>query len=370
MAPSRILAKALQPGDTVAFVSLSARLNGIFPEPIKRASSLFESHGYKVRVFFTPNENSGIQSGIADRLSELRVALVDPTISAVICTIGGETFTELLPALVADSELQEQVRANPKVVVGYSDNTGLHWFLHALTGLRTFYGPTAIPELGTADSQDDQATPLAFCVSSLFKAITKAEPLGKIPRSSFYAPDHPAFFQDSQSLEVQKVVSSPAWAWLRPGRARGRLFGGLLGTVVRLNGVRALAPDWRGRIIFLETAVSEADDIGAVRTAFADLVAQGVFDSAAGLVVGRPFGYDSDEARNEYAEVITSLLCDASHGPIAENRFPILFNVDIGHTTPMVTLPFDALAVLDSESDQFEVLEAGVEGRSRRGGYI
>ena len=361
MAPSRILAKALQPGDTIAFVSLSARLNEIFPDALTRATSLFQSHGYKVRVLFTPRPDPDLQCGIADRLSELRDALLDPAIAAVICTIGGETFTELLPALVADTALLAHVRANPKVVVGYSDNTGLHWLLHALTGLRTFYGPTAIPELGTADARDDQESPLKFCIDALLNAVAKAKPLGKIPRSPVYAPEHPAFFQDPTSVEVQKVQPAPAWEWLRPGKAQGRLFGGLLGAVVRLNGVRMIAPDWRDRIVFLETAASEADDLGAVRTAFADLIAQGLFDSAAGLVVGRPFGFDSDEARKEYAQVITSLLCDARHGPLADNRFPILFNVDIGHTTPMVTLPFDALAVLDSETDVLAVLEAGVE---------
>ncbi|OAA80322.1 peptidase u61 ld-carboxypeptidase a [Akanthomyces lecanii RCEF 1005] len=310
MAPSSILAKALQPGDTIAFVSLSARLNDIFPDTLARATSLFQSHGYKVRVLFTSRQDPDVQCGIADRLGELREAMLDPDIAAVVCTIGGETFTELLPALVVDAALHAQVRANPKVVVGYSDNTGLHWLLHTLTGLRTFYGPTAIPELGTADVRDDQESPLTFCVNALFKAVTKAEPLG---------------------------------------------------AVVRLNGVHAIAPDWRDRIVFLETAVSEADDLGAVRTAFADLIAQGVFDAAAGLVVGRPFGYDSKEAREEYAQVITSLLCDTHHGPLAGNRFPILFNVDIGHTTPMVTLPIGALAVLDSETDEFAILEAGVE---------
>lgn len=361
MVPSGILAKALQPGDTIAFVSLSARLNEIFPEALTRAASLFESHGYKVRVLFTPRQEPDVQRGIADRLAELREALLDPAIAAVVCTIGGETFTELLPALVADEALHAHVRANPKVVVGYSDNTGLHWFLHALTGLRTFYGPTAIPELGTADVRDGQESPLSFCVDALVRAVAKAEPLGSVPRSAMYAPEHPAFFQDPTSVEVQKLVPSPAWKWLRPGKARGRLFGGLLGAVVRLNGIRRIAPEWRGRILFLETAVSEADDLGAVRTAFADLIAQGVFDSAAGLVVGRPFGFDSNEARAEYAHVITSLLCDTRHGPLADNRFPILFNVDIGHTTPMVTLPINALATLDSEADEFAVLEAGVE---------
>jgi muramoyltetrapeptide carboxypeptidase LdcA involved in peptidoglycan recycling len=97
--------------------------------------------------------------------------------------------------------------------------------------------------------------------------------------------------------------------------------------------------------------------IHRVKAGIADLIAQGVFDEAAGLVVGRPFGYDSEEAREEYAGVITGLLCE---GRLAEKKFPILFNVDIGHTTPMVTLPFDVLAELDSERDRFAILEPAV----------
>lgn len=358
---ANILAKALQPNATIGFVSLSARLNHIFPAAVERAQALFEKHGYKVKVFYTPAaDDASIQSGIADRLAELRSALTDPTVSAIVCTIGGECFTELLPGLVADTDLQAHVRANPKIIVGYSDNTGLHWFLNATTGLRTFYGPTAIPELGTSDSLEDEASPLAFCARSLFSVIAKGEALGPIPRSLYYAPDHPEFFQDPDSVQVQKLAPTPAWEWLRPGKAQGRLFGGLLPAVARLNGVRSIAPDWKGRIVFLETSVAEAEDIGAVRTAFADLVAQGVFDSAAGLVVGRPFGYDTEEARKEYTDVIKGLLCNGSE-PVPRNSFPILFNVDIGHTTPMVTLPFDALAELDSEKGHFAVLEPGVE---------
>lgn len=355
-----VLAKSLQTGDTIAFVSLSARLNDVFPAALARANTLFTNRGYKVQVLFTPtDDDSDIQSGIASRLNELRSALRDPSISAIICTIGGETFTELLPALIADTDLHAHVRAHPKIVVGYSDNTGLHWALHALTGLRTFYGPTAIPELGTADDVNDVGSPLAFCLRGMLDAVANSQPLGAVPRSSLYAPEHPAFFQTPSSVEVQKLSPSPKWEWLRPGKAQGRLFGGLLHAVVRLNGVRAIAPDWSGRIIFLETSAGEVDDVGAVRTAFADLVAQGVFDAAAGLVVGRPFGYDSEEARREYSDVITGLLC-GDHSAVAGNEFPILFNVDFGHSSPTITLPYDVLAELDSEGDKFQLLESGV----------
>lgn len=360
--PSTILPPPLQPGATIAFVSPSARLNNIIPAAVSRAKALFTAQGYQVRELFTPD--TGIQSSITNRLSELRTALTDPSISAVVCTIGGPSFTELLPALLADTELHAAVRANPKVVVGYSDITGLHWFLHATTGLRTFYGPCPIPELGEVRAEEDKAhevSALAFCAKHLFRAITDPAPIGDVARSPTYAPDPAVMFTEPGSTARPRLAPTSGWTWLRPGRAEGRLFGGCLTVMARLGGVRGVVPDWRGRIVFIETALADGEvagvPLGRVRAGVADLIAQGVFEDAAGLVVGRPFGYDSPKARAQYAGVITELLCE---GRLAEKKFPILFNVDIGHTTPMVTLPFDALAVLDSEKDQFAILDSAL----------
>ncbi|KAI0157159.1 peptidase [Hypoxylon sp. FL1284] len=357
--PSPLLPRALEPGATVALVSPSARLNNVLPTVIARAATVLRGRGYEVREIFTPD--TGIQSSIANRLAELRAAFSDPAVSAIICTIGGSTFTELLPALVADAELHAIIRANPKIVVGYSDITGLHWFLHALTGLRTFYGPGIIPELGEPRDVNDKTSPLAFCLDNLLRAVASRAPIGDVPRSSTYAPGLAPFFTSPSSLDLLPLSPTPPWTWIRPGRAEGRLFGGCLTVVARLAGVRAIAPDWRGRVVFLETAMAEDEVLGnplyRVQAGIADLIAQGVFEEAAGLVVGRPFGYDSPEMREQYVGVIRELLCE---GRLADKKFPILFSVDIGHTTPMVTLPFDALAVLDSEKDQFSILEPGV----------
>ncbi len=340
-------------------ISPSARLNDKLPDVMSRASAVLTARGYQVRTFFTPD--TGIQSSISNRLSEIRSAFGDPTISAIICTIGGPSFTELLPALLRDTELHSRIRAHPKIVVGYSDISGLHWFLHAVAGLRTFYGPGAIPELGAPNSVEDKASPLAFCAEHLFDAIEKPEPIGDVARSPTYAPKLAPFFWDPPSTKPPDLAAAPAWTWLRGGKASGRLFGGCLTVVARLGGVRAIVPDWRGRIVFLETATGEDDESGnsieRVQAGFADLIAQGVFEDAAGLVVGRPFGYNTEARRDEYAGVIRGLFCE---GDLAEKPFPILFNVDFGHTTPMVTLPFDVLAELDSEKDRFAIVEAAV----------
>ncbi|KAI1136230.1 peptidase [Hypoxylon sp. FL0543] len=356
--PATIIPKALEPGATIAFVSPSFRANDEYSTVISRAASMLERRGYKVRILF--NKDTGVQSSIANRLAELRTAFSDPSISAISCTIGGSSLNELLPALTADTELHGIIRANPKIVVGYSDITCLHWFLHAFTGLRTFYGPGALPELGEPTSVDDDTTALAFCVKHLFSAISNRDPIGDFPRSLTYAPKISTVFSEPASTQPPELVPNAGWIWIRPGKARGRLFGGCLTVMARMNGVRSIVPDWRGRIVFFETAIGEDEVSGnplyRVRAGIADLIAQGVFEEAAGLVIGRPFGYDSPEMREEYIGVVRELLCE---GPLAKN-FPILFNIDIGHTTPIATLPFDALATLDSEEDKFAILESAV----------
>lgn len=355
---STVIPPALKPGATIAFISPSLRLNHVFPAAIARAKKALEDRGYNVCIFYE-KDSDGIQASIDNRVTEIRAAFLDASISAVICTIGGSSFTELLPRLIADEELGCAIRDNPKIVVGMSDNTGLHWFLNGVGGLRTFYGPSAIPELGTADALDGDKTPRSLCFSHLFNLITKTEALGDILQPIAYAPKHPQFFDNPDSLDIQEVVPAPALQWLRPGKGQGRLFGGSVTVAARLNGMRHITPNWKGRMLFFETAEGP-DDLDNIRIAVADLIAQGVFEEAAGLVIGRPIGFDTEEQQGQYIKIFKELLCEGTLGK-AKNQFPILFNVDFGHTTPMVTLPYDALAELDSEADRFTILEAGVQ---------
>ena len=87
------------------------------------------------------------------------------------------------------------------------------------------------------------------------------------------------------------------------------------------------------------------------RVLMADLVNMGVIGKISGLVLGRPFAHD-EKMRREFEEAMLD-QCDGTD-------FPILANVDVGHTTPMVTIPLNAMVRLNSEKDEFTVLEAGV----------
>ncbi|OHF01073.1 LD-carboxypeptidase [Colletotrichum orchidophilum] len=393
--PPPLIPKSLPPNAKIALVSPSARVNNLVPDALARSQTLLQNLGYTVTTLFTPtsedldpvtSQGEPIPAGIRNRLAELRAAFADPSVDMVLCTVGGATATELIPYLVEDEILQRLIRENPKIFVGYSDITVLHWCLRALTGLRTFYGPCAVANLGEAVTstpssvssfdfsqepreikQQDDGYLQDFQLAHLLRTLTTPnKPPGPFPRSTFYAPVIPPYFlgpSTRTSTTPRTLLPSPAWTWLRKGRrAEGPLFGGCLTVVARIQGIPRISPDWKGKIMFLESATAEADmtkgnPLGRVRQAFADLAARGLFEEIAGLVVGRPYGYNTERERAEYAATIQGLLCK---GRLENTTFPILMNVDVGHTAPLVTLSMDALAVLDSEKDEFSITQAVV----------
>ncbi|RAK80035.1 S66 peptidase family protein [Aspergillus fijiensis CBS 313.89] len=350
-----ILPPALRPGDTIALVSPSARLNSILPTPLHRGRLFLESLGFRVRIIYTPYpEPSTIADSIRIRTGELHEAFGDPTVQAIICTIGGQHANELLPHL--DYEL---IRANPKIFVGYSDTTFLHYALESRAGLRTFYGPSVLTDFADVH-------PLPLTVEHLLHVLTGSQgaggAVGLVPRSPRCAVEHNDFqFGRDASVEPRVTGPAPPWRWVRRGRAEGKLYGGTVHIVERLQGTVFAPASWQGHVLLLESAtgfdtIERPYSVARFRGNLVDLALSGVLGEISGLVVGRGYKYD-ERMQEELAAVIVEVL-DVVVG--RKDELPVLMNVDVGHTSPFVTLPFGARVRLDSERDEFVVLEAGV----------
>ena len=112
---------------------------------------------------------------------------------------------------------------------------------------------------------------------------------------------------------------------------------------------------YKDRILFLELPEGD-NDPGTpfppemARCHVTDLRNAGILDGICGLVLGRPYRYD--EAMRE--RLWEDMVLEQCYG----FGFPILANVDTGHSDPILTLPLDALGVLDSEGDEFGILES------------
>ena len=130
--------------------------------------------------------------------------------------------------------------------------------------------------------------------------------------------------------------------------------GGCLPSMLQLAGTKYF-PSYRGCILLLENPEGEVFNgplpYEQTRSLMADLVNLGIFEEIIGLVIGRPYKYD-DEQKEDFKQMVLDQC--------RQSIFPILFNVDIGHTDPMLTIPLNALASLNSERDEFAIVESGV----------
>ena len=77
----------------------------------------------------------------------------------------------------------------------------------------------------------------------------------------------------------------------------------------------------------------------------------GVFDGLQGVLFGRPMGY-SDEDKEALREVILERTTGRD--------FPVITDMDFGHTAPQFVLPIGCRARIDSDERTFSILESAV----------
>jgi muramoyltetrapeptide carboxypeptidase LdcA involved in peptidoglycan recycling len=341
-----IIPAPLQPGDTVAFVSPSLRLNQVYTQALARAKQCLVKQGFKVLIIDGGEPSGDFNDQISQRCEEIHEAFRRPEVKAIITTVGGSNSHELLPHL--DYQL---IKENPKIFCGYSDTTSLHYGIFTQTGLQTFYGPMAIYPLG------EHPEPLPFTVENFLRVITElgSQPLGGVPYSLEWSPEFIKFWANPARLLRRRLQPNPGWRWLRTGSAQGRIFGGCMEPMMHMPGTK-FWPDFTDRILLLETSVGENPEQGipleVVAAQLATLRNLGVFWRITGLVMGRPYGY-SDSQKKRLDQVILDHTRDLT--------FPILVDVDIGHTDPLLTIPLNTMVSLDSVENSFSFLEASVQ---------
>ncbi|HEY5062822.1 MAG TPA: LD-carboxypeptidase, partial [Gemmatimonadaceae bacterium] len=130
--------RKLNPGDTVAAISLSWGGPGAFPHRYKAGKDQF-TKTFGVNVVETTNalrDPAWLARNPEARADDIMEAFAEPRINGIVSTIGGDESMRILRHL--DLEI---IAANPKIVLGYSDTTVTHLACYK-AGLTTFYGPS------------------------------------------------------------------------------------------------------------------------------------------------------------------------------------------------------------------------------------
>ncbi len=335
----------LEKGDTIGIVSPSSGLANLFPHRVEKGKRMLEEMGFNVVFSKHSLEKWGWTSGSPfDRTNDLHEMFSRRDIKAIICTIGGNHSNQLLKYI--DFDL---VAKNKKIFLGYSDITVLHYAFAQKSNLRTFYGPCLMPEFG------EYPEILPYTLKFFKSALMKTDPIGKIVQSDTWTDEFLDWFKKEDLTRPRTMNESKGYEWWQEGKAEGQIIGGAIPTLTYLAGTEYWI-DPKGKLFFID--IPEGDYPGEpfskswLDTFLSNMDNLGVFSSISGLIIGRPYGYQNKD-NEELKEIMGKYTKD--------HNFPILFNVNLGHTSPIITLPFGAKAIIDSENNNFEILESGVK---------
>ncbi len=330
-----LLPKSLKVGKEVAFVSPSAGLAKTFRYRVIRAKKWFEKEGYKVS-FGKHFWKEGYIAGEPEERAEDLNAAMDK--DAIIPLVGGDHSIQLLRFI----DYKKFKKKRP-IFVGFSDITVLHLAFYKMTKVVTFYGPMVLSQFG-------DVKPHQYTIKYFFKAVRDGF-IGKAEVSNYTD----AFYDWAiYKNKVRKLTRKNKYIWIKEGYAEGDLLGGCLPSILRVAGTKYF-PNFKRKIIFIETPEDDPGEPYTIDKVDADLlqlIEIGVFDKAQGLVVGIPYRY-SEKMKREFYELLKRRF--------ESFDFPILANVNFGHTNPIITIPYGVKAILDSNKNSFEIVGRSVK---------
>lgn len=327
--PQVIFPQKLKPGDEVRVVSPATSL-AVIPQG-QRNLARRALGGLGLRVTFSQHaaeSDEFTSSSIRSRVEDLHAAFANPQVKAILTTLGGYNSNQLLRYL--DYDL---IRDNPKVFCGYSDITALQNAIFARTGLVTYSGP----HFTTFAMQKG----IEYTLDHFVWCLMEPGPYGVLPAPHW---SNDAWYQDQENRVFHP---NTGYQVIRSGRARGRLLGGNLSTIVLLNGTEYM-PSLEGTLLLLE------DDGESTPPVFdrqlQSLIHQPGFSGVRGLIIGR-----FEIASGMTPEKLRYIL-----GTKKElTNIPIVTDASFGHTTPQFTFPVGGIGELIAGDGQvqFSILQ-------------
>ncbi len=299
----------LKKNDTIGICAPSAGV-GKKLESFEQSLSKLKQEGYNiletknVRIF---NERGGTAQ---ERGAELNSLFENDSVNFVMAAAGGDFLDEMLP-YISFQTLQQ----HPKWLMGASDPTSILYPYTTMCDVATLYGCNA-GSFDIVPLPDYLQTCLAFIQGNLleqtsYKAYQNAKPW----EVEGYQPDTPSHWQATvENLSVS-----------------GRCIGGCIDSLKDIIGTKfdtthTFIEKYKddGFIWYFDNFALSAENL--YRTLL-QMQFAGWFENTKAIIIGRTL-LPSSETGMEYEEAIHR----------AFQTIPVLYNADIGHTNPSMTM--------------------------------
>ena len=278
------------------------------------------------------------------RAADVNAAFADPSIRAIIATIGGDDQILVTPHL--DPALAQ---ADPKPFLGYSDNTNiLNWlWQHDIAG---FYGGTTQVHLGAGPAVDD------VHLRSMRAALLDG---GEIELTEpGESEDFGVKWETAEALTQfgDREPTGP-WRWAGPGRrVEGRTWGGCVEVLAELALADRFPPlrALEGTILLLETSerLTPAEDVAEQLRSYGE---RGLLGTVAGVLVARPPVSDRTRIPSDAErQALRAAQADAVIEQVSRYNpeAVICVGVPFGHTRPQWIVPYGGMMTLDGATQE------------------
>lgn len=309
---------------------------------------------YGIKVEFLPNSKKGIEfikNSPEARAKDLIKAFKDDSIDMILCAIGGDDTYRLLPYLFENNELEKV--AKQKIFLGFSDTTMNHFMLNKL-GIKTFYGQAFLPDVCELSNE------MLPYSKHFFEELINTGKIKEIYPSDVWYNEREDFSEKAIGISMEEHHNGGFELLRGDSKFEGKILGGCLDSIfnifdtpryedtVYLCKKYDLFPslnEWENKILLLETS-EEKPKPELFRKMILKLQEYGIFDVISGLIIGKP---QNEEYYNEYKQIILD--------EIRNKNLSIVYNINIGHSTPRCIIPFGVNAKVDIERQIIEFKE-------------
>lgn len=280
-----VMPRPLKKGDRIAVISPSSSPT---EKTVKEGCEILRQWGYVPVVGpHAMNEYHGFAGTADERAADLRWALTDSTISAIMCTRGGDGAVQLLTR-ISPSDFRRQ----PKWLIGFSDITALHSAM-VQAGVMSIHG-SMLHAISAQNGTDS--------VSVMLHNILE----GTLP----------TYYLEHNALD-------------QPGCAEGLLVGGNFSV---LSGLAGSPYDCLVRreplILFIEDTDEEMTKVDRM---LHHLEVRGVLQRLKGIIVGHFTDYK--RPKNDFEDMNEML-----HSYLSELDIPVCYGFPVGHKRPNLPL--------------------------------
>ena len=338
----------LNPGDNVMTLSLSWWWPWSFPHRYEAGKKQLEEkfHVNVIEWKYTMKDRERVYDHPEARAEDLMNAFRNPSIKAIISSIGWEESIRILPYVDFDI-----IKSNPKIFMWYSDSTITH-FICRKAWIVSFYWPAIMAGFW------ENWWMFPYMIDSVKKALFSNEPIWELlPNKDWWTSEHLDWsIPENQNIK-RRLEKCTGRRWLQwKGIHSWETIWGCIDVFYFMTGT----PIWpslderKWKILVIEPSEEQIPTYYFERI-IRNLWSQWILQVLSGILVWRSqLNYETNEQIN-YDEVLLNVI----DRELWLKDLPIVTNMDFGHTDPMLTLPLWCKMEIDCNNEKIRYLESG-----------